>query len=145
MRTRAAVVTIGLSLALTGCGGNTKAPVAQPTATVASTADEARTKAAKTAVAKAVKAYSAALVAGKGKRAFPMLSARCRKVIGASGFSALAAQAHHTYPHARLKKVTVTDVKGAKAHVTYTYSATILNQKKQPWVKEKGHWRWNGC
>jgi hypothetical protein len=143
MRTRAAVVAIGLVVGLSGCGGTTKSAGTTPTATVAPAA--AKSKAARTAVAKAVKAYSAALVAGKGKTAFPMLSARCRKVIGASGFTALAAQAHHTYPHATIKKITVTDVKGTRAHVTYTYSAAILNQKKQPWVKEKGAWRWNGC
>ncbi|BEP14964.1 hypothetical protein acdb102_32750 [Acidothermaceae bacterium B102] len=134
---------MGLALVLTGCGGATKTAAAKPTATVAPAAAKAKT--AKTAVAKAVKAYSAALVAGKGKKAFPMLSARCRKVIGASGVNAIAAQAHQTYPHAKIKKITVTDVKGAKAHVSYTYSAAILNQKKQPWVKEKGAWRWNGC
>ena len=57
-----------------------------------------------------MKAYSAALVAGQGKKAYPMLSAHCRTVITSAAFQALAAQAHATYPKAKIITLSVTDV-----------------------------------
>jgi len=141
MRNSAPLVGLALGLALTGCGGAAKGAAAPTT----SAKPAAKATAAETALAKAVKAYSADLVAGKGKTAYPMLSLRCRKVITASAFNALAAQAKATYPKAKINKLTVNDLKGTKAHVTYSYAATVLDQKKQSWVKEHGAWRWNGC
>ena len=116
-----------------------------PSTTAASPTAGTSSKAARAGVAKAVKAYSAALVAGHGKAAYPMLSAHCRTVITASAFKALAAQAHATYPKAKIKKLTVNDLTGAEAHVTYTYAEVVLNQTRQSWVKEHGAWRWNAC
>lgn len=150
MRRRAAVTGIALVVATTGCGGGAKVAGPSPTPSIRSASTKPATNkaaavAAKAAIAKAVKAYSGDLVAGKGTKAYPLLSAHCRAVITASAFNALALQAHATYPKAKLRKITVTDVKGAQAHVTYTYTQAVLNQTRQSWVKEHGGWRWNGC
>jgi len=142
VRTSWAVPGIAAAVALSGCGGAAQGAAASSTSAAS---HSAKPVPAKTAIAKAVKAYSADLVAGKGKKAYPLLSLRCRKVISPSAFNALAAQAKATYPHVKLKKITVNDVKGAKAHVTYAYTTAVLNQKKESWVKEHGAWRWNGC
>jgi len=145
-RNPAAVLGLALALTLTGCGGGkSKGAAPSPTPTLRPATTNAASAAAKAAVAKAVKAYSADLVAGKGRKAYPLLSGRCRTVITASAFKALAAQAHATYPKVKLKTVTVTDLKGTQAHVSYTYTQAVLNQTRQSWVKEHGGWRWNGC
>jgi hypothetical protein len=144
MRAPAMTVFVALSVALAGCGGG-KSKGAAPSTTAAPVTTRASTAASKAAVAKAVKAYSAALVAGQGKKAYPMLSAHCRTVITAPAFNALAAQAHATYPKAKITKLTVNDVTGTHAHVTYRYADAVLDQTRQSWVKEHGSWRWNAC
>jgi hypothetical protein len=144
MRVFSVTLCVALPVALTGCGADHSKAAAPSTTAVTVTVD-ASTAAAKAAVAKAVRAYSAALVAGQGKKAYPMVSAHCRTVITAPAFDALAAQAHATYPKAKITKLTVNDVTSTQAHVTYTYADAVLDQAGQSWVKEHGSWRWNAC
>ena len=97
------------------------------------------------AVDAAVRAYSTAVVSGDGAAGYKLVSARCQKTIDAGAFSAQAAQAKANYPGATITSLKVDDVSATTAHVTYTYANSILNESKQPWLKENGAWHWNAC
>jgi hypothetical protein len=122
-------VLAGVLVLATACGGSTGPKAGSPEAALGS----------------AVRAYSAAVVGGDGAAAFQLESERCQQILDAGAASAQAAQAKANYPGATINKLTVDDLSGSKAHVSYSYADPILDQAKQPWLNESGAWHWDAC
>lgn len=93
----------------------------------------------------AVQAYSDAYLTGKSSTAYALLSARCRKRMSSSAFSALTSAAQATYGSALPIKSFDAEVSGNLARVTYTYDLKAINQDAEPWVREDGKWKEDDC
>ncbi len=110
-----------------------------PTA-VATVADSGRP-----ALETAVRAYSAAYLTGEGSIAYGLLSDRCQQRIGEAEFTGLTRAAQAQYGGQPIQTLTVDTLAGPLARVTYTYSASAINQQAEPWVFEKGSWHQDDC
>jgi hypothetical protein len=98
-----------------------------------------------TALRTAVQAYSDAYLTGKSSTAYALLSARCRKRMSNSAFSALTSAAETMYGSALPIRSFDADVSGDLARVTYTYDLKAINQDAEPWVREDGKWKEDDC
>lgn len=141
------LTTAGL-LALTGCSSN-----ASPPNTAASAASDTPTAAPSPKVDperanldKAVRAYSSTYFAPDGKAAYAALSKRCQDKAGdADVFAIVVDTAAKAYGKQQIQTLTIDQLAGDMARVTYTYSVPKLNQTSQPWAREGGTWRYDGC
>ncbi|MDX6206425.1 MAG: hypothetical protein QOF39_2482 [Frankiales bacterium] len=129
MSTRGFCAVLGVVALAAGCGGSSAPKAGSPEAAVES----------------AVRAYSAAIVSGNGAKGFQLVSDRCQQAVDAGAFDAQAAQAKANYADVQMTSIEVDDVSATTAHVTYTYSNSVLNQTKSAWLNESGAWHWNAC
>jgi hypothetical protein len=113
--------------------------------TTASPAPSASAGDSATALRTAVQAYSDAYLTGKSSTAYALLSARCRKRMSNSAFSALTSAAETTYGSALPIRSFDAEVSGDLARVTYTYDLKAINQDAEPWVREDGKWKEDDC
>ncbi|MEU6756961.1 hypothetical protein [Streptomyces sp. NPDC046685] len=148
MRTHhtAALLAAATALALTGCS-NDPAPADKPTSPApastpaAPTADPARAD-----LEKAVRAYSNAYFKPDGAAAYATLSKRCAAKAGdADIFTAIIDTAAKAYGKQEIQTLTIDQLAGDMARVSYTYSVPKLNQTSQPWAREAGAWKYDGC
>lgn len=91
-----------------------------------------------------VSAYSAAFLGGRPRAAFALLTPRCRSAIGYATFAQIIAGAHELYGPLRIRSYRAS-VDGNRAHVTYRYAVTRLDQVSEPWVRRGGHWHNDEC
>lgn len=133
-------------LALTGCANvdadpATKSDEGKPSTSAAPKADPARAD-----LEKAVRAYSNAYFAPDGAAAYAALSKRCQGKAGdADIFASIVDTAAKAYGKQQIQTLTIDQLAGDMARVTYTYSVPKLNQTSQPWAREAGAWRYDGC
>lgn len=134
-------VTVGAMVAvlLTGCSGSSGGSGAAPTT------PGPKPGSPEAAVEAAVKAYSHDVVSGAGAQGYKLVSKRCKKIIDAAAFDEQAAQAKANYPGAAIVSISVDDLSGKMAHVSYTYANAVLNQTHKAWLKETGGWHWDAC
>lgn len=116
-------------------------PTAEPSRSAATSGGPAGST--DTALEDAVRAYSAAFLAGRGEDAHRLLSRRCRAAVPLSSFAAIADQAHALYGPTEIESLTV-EVRGTKATATYAFADEALAQADEPWVDEDG-WRNDDC
>jgi hypothetical protein len=158
MRTRTVTAAAVLLLALTGCSSNSSTDDKPPTATASPSADPTTppTKSPtassnptgdpeEAALEKAVRAYSDAYFATDSKKAYGMLSARCAEKIPADMYGPVIESTVKQYGVHPIKTLTVDQLADNLARVTYTYAVPALDQKSQPWAREGGQWRYDGC
>lgn len=93
----------------------------------------------------AVRRYSVAYFAGDATTAYGMLSKRCTTAVDKDVYAAAITTEAKAYGKQPIKTVTVDQLSGNLARVSYTYSVPLLNQKSQPWVREGGVWHWDSC
>lgn len=93
----------------------------------------------------AVRTYSDAYLAGNGLAAHDLLSARCQQAVPQPALTQLVLVANKTYGPLPLTTLTVDQLDGPMARVSYTYSVPVLNQTGEPWVQENGQWRQDDC
>lgn len=94
---------------------------------------------------RAVKEYSDAFLDGRGAAAYKMLSPRCKTKIDRDDFIAASDMAKDIYGGPMRFKSYRAVIDGRKAKATYTYEASALNQRNEPWLKVSGRWRMNEC
>ncbi|MFF1957976.1 hypothetical protein ACFVWX_13420 [Streptomyces sp. NPDC058220] len=94
---------------------------------------------------KAVRAYSIAYFKPDAEAAYSALSARCREEISDLVFKPVVEAAAKDYGKQEIKTLTVDQLSGDLARVSYTYSVPKLDQKQQPWAREGGVWRYDAC
>ncbi|MEV4342941.1 nuclear transport factor 2 family protein [Actinoplanes sp. NPDC049596] len=138
-----------LCLLLGGCGGaETPSAAVTPASAAASSApvstapgDEGVTG----ELRPAVQAYSDAFLTGDAKKAYGLLSERCRKRMSQSEFTQIVTAAGQMYGSALPLETYSAKVSGDLARVTYTYSIKAINQEAEPWTRESGEWHQDDC
>lgn len=150
MRTRTLATTAALAAAITlaGCSSgssNSKTPDTSISGSTSQTAAAAAVDDGKDALTAAVRAYSAAYFKPAPGAAYALLSARCQRQVTAAVYGAEVTQAVTTYGHQDVQAVTVDQISGDMARVTYTYTVPALTQTGQPWVREGGAWHYDAC
>lgn len=144
----AIALAAGALLALTACSSSadlahksTDGGESTPTAAPSPKVDPERAN-----LDKAVRAYSAAYFKPDGAAAYAALSKRCQDKAGdADIFAAIVDTAAKAYGKQEIQTLTIDQLAGDMARVTYTYAVPKLNQQSQPWAREGGAWRYDGC
>ncbi|MGW7288043.1 hypothetical protein ACWGH4_21430 [Streptomyces sp. NPDC054847] len=141
-----------LLLALTACSSENPPSSASPksgqNAATDQPSDEPNVPPAddsKELLEQAVRAYSAAYFATDTKKAHGMMSARCQEKIPAEVYGPVVEASVKQYGAHDIKTFAVDQLAGDLARVTYTYAVPALDQKQQPWAREDGAWRYDGC
>lgn len=143
MRTRATIAVLAAALlALTACSSNddsgapADSPAAeQPAATPDDTAE----------LAAAVKAYTADYFKGDATTTYATLSKRCQGKISADAYAGVVEQANADYGPQTVKTVTVDQLSGDLARVSYTVSVPKFDEDGQAWLREDGVWKYDAC
>lgn len=156
-RSRAAIFVLTLgTLTLTGCSESsdkdaasspsTSVTASTPTTPAKSTNDKSDKGAdgGKAALEKSVRAYTKALF-GNDPEGYDLVSTRCQEEMTAAEFAGLSKQAHHDYGQLEIKNLSVDQISGDLARVSYGVGVPQFERKAQPWTREKGTWRWDAC
>lgn len=93
----------------------------------------------------AVRDYTAAYFKPDPATGYAMLSKRCKAEISQAMFAAQLEQASKDYGPQTVKTITVDQVSGDLARVTYGVGLPVLDQNGQPWAREDGEWRFDAC
>lgn len=151
MRIRAiTTLTAAVLLALTGCsssddGGKDPAP-AETTPTNTPAPEQPKAKDDGSADLEAsVRTYTKALFSGDGKTGHALLSKRCKQEITAVEFQGMSEQGHNDYGSLTIKNISVDQISGDLARVSYGVGVPQFERKAQPWAREDGTWRWDAC
>lgn len=149
MRTRTATTLAAAVLlaALTACGsadGGTE-PAPTTAASSSSTPTTATGDNDRAALENSVRDYTRALFAPDPDTGYRLLSARCKAEMPEPEFKALAEQAHHEYGALTIKTISVDQLSGDMARVSYGVGVPQFERKAQPWTREGGVWRWDAC
>ncbi|QQN79722.1 hypothetical protein [Streptomyces sp. XC 2026] len=142
-RTRIMTITAAAiaSLLLAGCGGDSedsKAAETPPAEEQQGTDEEA-------ALEESVRAYTEALFAPDADTAYELLSTRCKDEISSTEFVGMADLAHQSYGARTIETVSIDQLSGDLARVSYTVGVPDLDREAQPWSREDGTWRWDAC
>lgn len=130
----------------TACSGSSSTPSAAPPASSPSAAASSTSTAPDAAPLKAaVRAYSSAFLSGNGAAAWALLSDRCKARGDRAQFEAGADQAADLYGDQPIRSLTIVDLEGDLARVTYTFDDASLTQTREPWVRERGEWHEDDC
>lgn len=147
MRTRTAAAALLLaSLALAGCSTTADNPPAtaasKPGASAATDkpADDGRA-----ALEAAVRAYSKAYFGQDIDGAYGALSKRCAAKVSRPMYAGAIKATVGTLGKHEIKTLTVDQISGDLARVTYTYDVPKLSQSGQPWAREGGAWKYDAC
>lgn len=147
MRIRAITITAAALLALTACsspddGGKDPGPAATtPTNTPAAKAKDDGAA----ALEASVRTYTKALFSGDGKTGYNLVSKRCQKEITAAEFQTMSKQGHNDYGSLKIKNISVDQMSGDLARVSYGVGVPQFEREAQPWTREGGTWRWDAC
>jgi hypothetical protein len=147
MRTHPAALTALALLTLTACSGTADNPPATASPKPGASAATDKPEPADTdraAVEQAVRAYSAAYFKPDAAAAHRMLSARCAAKAQPAVYRALVEQTETLGRH-EIRTLTVDQISGDMARVSYTYDVPKLSQQAQPWVREDGAWKHDAC
>ncbi|PWK64391.1 hypothetical protein BCL76_11535 [Streptomyces sp. CG 926] len=147
MRTHhtAALLATTALLALTGCAGD-PAPAKTGAAPAPASSTPPKADPVRAGLEKAVRAYSAAYFKPDGAAAYATLSKRCATKAGdAELFAGIVDTAAKAYGAQEIQTLTIDQLAGDMARVSYTYSVPKLNQTSQPWAREGGAWKYDGC
>lgn len=146
-----ASIAVLAALNLTACT-STGSPTAATAATSATSAASSQAPASsptpdsgKTALEAAVRAYSKAYFAGDATTAYRLFSKRCTAAVDKDVYAVAIAAEAKAYGKQAIKTLTVEQLSGDLARVSYTYSVPLLNQKSQPWTREGGAWHYDAC
>lgn len=141
------IVAAAALLALTGCSDATPSePKAVDKPASSPTAEQPKADPARADLEKAVRAYSAAYFKPDGAAAYTTLSKRCATKAGdADLFAGIVDTAAKAYGKQEIQTLTVDQLAGDMARVSYTYAVPKLNQTSQPWAREGGVWKYDGC
>lgn len=92
-----------------------------------------------------VRAYTKALFSGDGAAGYKLVSERCKQEIAGQQFQAMSKQGHNDYGPLEIKTISVDQISGDLARVSYGVGVPQFERKAQPWSREDGTWRWDAC
>ncbi|MGW0932029.1 hypothetical protein [Streptomyces sp. NPDC002644] len=157
IRVLPAAMVVALSL-LTGCSsGDASQEEESPKAGAVDTAAEEKPATAETrALAKDVRTYIGAYFGNDASTSLGMMSQRCQDVLaheaehadkrGEEAYAAAVADIAEKHGPREATDVTVDEVSGDQARVSYRVKGLPeFDQKGQPWLREKGAWKYDAC
>ncbi|MBP5930182.1 hypothetical protein F3K39_19135 [Streptomyces sp. LBUM 1479] len=145
MRTRATVtIAAALLAALTACTSDADSNKPKATAPVNEQKSVAKDD-DKAALESSVRSYTKALFSGDGATGYKLLSARCKQEMTAAQFQTMSDQGHNDYGSLEIKTISVDQISGDLARVSYGVGVPQFERKAQPWAREDGVWRWDAC
>ncbi|WP_049566839.1 hypothetical protein [Streptomyces sp. SBT349] len=141
IRTTAVLTATAALLALTACssGGDSENNLGS---VVAGDSPEATPE---DALTRAVTAYIETVTIPDTDTTWPMLSGRCQELWGRAEFDSRAEFAYQTAGPQEIQTVTVDQIEGDLARVSYTTNAPIWEGDQEAWVREDGAWRLDSC
>jgi PBP1b-binding outer membrane lipoprotein LpoB len=155
MRIRATTATmLAAGVLVTGCSSSsdtkpdakpstaapTTAPVDAPSTTpTAAVSDD------KTAVTAAAQAYTKAYFTPDADGVYALLSARCQRTTSVSQLTDILVASAVAYGKPTVKSTEVNQLSGDMARVTVHYVTPPMPETPQPWTREQGQWRFDGC
>jgi hypothetical protein len=145
MRTRipAAAITAAVLLTLAACSSSSNDDKAAPANDTAPAASKQDTD--KAALTKSVQDYTAELFNGD-PAGYDLLSARCKSQMTKDAWTDLAKQGHHQYGSQKATGITIDQLSGNLARVSYgAGNIPAMERHAQPWAREDGTWRWDAC
>lgn len=145
MRHTTAALTAALLLTLSACSESDNPPSTPSAKPGQSAATEQPAADGKAALETAVRAYSDAYFKPDTAAGHAMLSARCKEQLPAEVYGATVEAGAKAYGKQEIKSLTVDQLSGDLARVTYSYSVPLLDQKSQPWAREGGQWKYDAC
>jgi hypothetical protein len=144
-----------LLLTLTACTTDADSPPAAASSKASQSAATQQTSAppaapptddaSKAALERAVHAYSHAYLKPDAKTAHSMMTNRCQATAPIELYTVVVEGAAKRYGSRDIKTLTVDRLAGDRARVSYTYAVPGLDQREQPWAREDGVWRYDGC
>jgi hypothetical protein len=81
----------------------------------------------------------------RSEAAYAILSMRCQARLPLEEFRVVVAGGNMAFGAARLTSVTIDDLAGDLARVTYRYDVAAIDQEREPWTREGGRWRQDDC
>ncbi|MFC7531889.1 hypothetical protein [Actinoplanes sp. GCM10030250] len=146
MRNKIITAVLAACSVTAGCSSSpSPVPAAGTSAPAAPAAVETSAPTAKGQLRAAAQAYSDAFLTGQATAGYTLLSERCRKRTSPERFAAMLTAAQRMYGTALPFVTFAAAVSGDSAQVSYTFSVTAVNQLDEPWVREDGNWRQDGC
>ena len=94
---------------------------------------------------RSVRAYSEAYLGGDAEAAHALLSERCQERLTLDAFRPSVAGGRAAYGEAKMTSLSVDELSGNLARVTYRYDVAAIDQEREPWVREGGGWRQDDC
>ncbi|MFJ3883206.1 hypothetical protein ACIPW5_37900 [Streptomyces sp. NPDC090077] len=148
------LVALGL-LALAGCSSGTR-PSSSPSPSWVRGPDPAQAAlsaapggsdaAARADLERVVRAYSGLYFAGDGGAAHSFRSKRCQDKAGdEAAFTAVVSGAAKDHGPQEIETLDIDQLAGGTARVSHTYAVPGLDQVRQPWTREAGAWKYDGC
>lgn len=146
IRTTAAATLAALLLTLTACSSSDdKSDPSAPADSPAAEQPAAKKDDGKDDLEASVRAYTKALFSGDGKTGYNLVSERCKQEMTAAEFQTLSEQGHNDYGSLEIKTISVDQISGDLARVSYGVGVPQFERKAQPWSREDGTWRWDAC
>jgi hypothetical protein len=147
MHTRTAVTGLLAAAALlTACSSSSHDSATPPATTTASAAATTQDPGAdRQALTAAAEAYTAAFFKPDADATYELLSERCRKTTSVPELKRILAASTLTYGTPAVKSTQVNSLSGDSARVTVHYVKPPMPETPQPWTREGGAWRFNGC
>lgn len=156
-----ALLCAGLMMGFAACGssaGSTasehvktepQSSTAKPKSSPVESSSTASTKAPENnadALKTAVKQYSDAFFNGSGMGAYALLSQRCQAANNEATFETSVIAVGQQYKGALPVMTSVSvNVTGNTGTATYSYDRGNFDQTNQPWIFERGGWKYNQC
>lgn len=147
MRIRTTIATTAALLALTACSSDDgDSSTAESDASAPASKQDTKPKDdGKAALEDSVRTYTKALFGGDGPTGYRLLSARCKQEMSPAQFQTMADQGHNDYGSLEIKTISVDQISGDLARVSYGVGVPQFERKAQPWAREDGVWRWDAC
>lgn len=147
MRIRTGVLALAAAatITLTGCSSGSSSDNTAATTTASGQPAPAAADNGNTALTAAVKAYTAKLFDGDAS-GYNYLSTRCKQQMTKDAWTDLAKQGHQQYGSQKATAITVDQISGDLARVSYGAGRIPqFERHAQPWTREDGTWRWDAC
>jgi hypothetical protein len=151
MRIRTITVTVlAAGVLVTGCSSSSDTkPDAKPSATAPADAPSTTPTAAvsddKAAVTAEAQAYTKAYFTPDADGVYALLSARCQRTTSVSQLTDILVASAVAYGTPTVKSTEVNRVSGDTARVTVHYVKPPMPETPQPWIREHGAWKFDGC
>ncbi|MBB5935016.1 hypothetical protein [Streptomyces zagrosensis] len=96
------------------------------------------------ALKRSVRSYTKALFGGD-PNGHDLLSKRCQSELSKEQFATMAKQAKNDYGTLTIKTISVDQISGDMARVSYGVGVPQFERKAQPWTREGSTWHWDAC